>query len=91
MQYNAAIYWAMVTITTIGYGDVVPKTNPERMFVTFAMLIGAGAYGYMVGSICGLLSNMSSIDQQLHAKIDGFNAFCAKNPHIPKKLRFVYV
>ncbi len=35
-----AIWWAAVTLTTVGYGDVVPVTPPGKAFGTFIVLIG---------------------------------------------------
>ena len=35
-----SIYWAIVTITTVGYGDVTPQTDLGRAFAAMGMLIG---------------------------------------------------
>jgi voltage-gated potassium channel len=35
-----SIYWAIVTITTVGYGDVIPQTAAGRAVSAFGMLIG---------------------------------------------------
>jgi voltage-gated potassium channel len=35
-----SIYWAVVTMTTVGYGDLVPQTNIGRALATLIMLIG---------------------------------------------------
>lgn len=51
--YTAALYWAIVTMSTIGYGDVVPVTDIERIYVIFAAACGASLYAYLVGSFCG--------------------------------------
>lgn len=35
-----SIYWAVVTITTVGYGDLVPQTVPGKFIASLGMLIG---------------------------------------------------
>jgi voltage-gated potassium channel len=36
----ASIYWAIVTVTTVGYGDIVPATVAGKMLASFIMLTG---------------------------------------------------
>jgi hypothetical protein len=43
-QYLVALYWAFTTMTTVGYGDVTPQTDEERIFCIFAMIIGVAFY-----------------------------------------------
>jgi len=56
-EYLAAWYWSMTTLTTVGYGDITPSTNTERLLTIFAMVIGASFYGYVVGSIASIISS----------------------------------
>ncbi len=35
-----AVYWAIVTITTVGYGDIAPRTIVGQMVAAFAMVLG---------------------------------------------------
>lgn len=35
-----SIYWAIITLTTVGYGDIVPETNLGQALASFIMIIG---------------------------------------------------
>ena len=35
-----SIYWAVVTLTTVGYGDVVPQTSLGQAIASFIMILG---------------------------------------------------
>eukprot|EP00957_Ditylum_brightwellii_P193344 14721270-Ditylum_brightwellii.AAC.1 len=41
MRYLRSFYWALYTVTTIGYGSVPVISNAERIFAMFVMAIGA--------------------------------------------------
>ena len=62
VRYVTALYWAIITITTTGYGDVVPATPSERLFAIFVALVGAVVFSYCVGSISVLVSQYSTVD-----------------------------
>lgn len=36
-QYSVSLYWSVTTITTVGYGDIAPNTNTDKMVVMMAM------------------------------------------------------
>jgi len=40
-----AIWWAYVTITTVGYGDKFPVTTEGRIIAAFLMTVGVGLFG----------------------------------------------
>ena len=46
-----SIYWAIVTITTVGYGDVSPDTPAGKLLASFAMLIGYAIIAVPTGII----------------------------------------
>lgn len=45
----AALWWAVVTLTTTGYGDVVPVTPLGRMVAALVMISGLGVFGLWTG------------------------------------------
>eukprot|EP00929_Paragymnodinium_shiwhaense_P076771 TRINITY_DN3951_c0_g1_i9.p1 TRINITY_DN3951_c0_g1~~TRINITY_DN3951_c0_g1_i9.p1 ORF type:complete len:790 (+),score=108.57 TRINITY_DN3951_c0_g1_i9:129-2498(+) len=55
--YLAALYWSMTTMTTVGYGDIVPTADSERGFCIFAMVIGGAFYGYLIGTITEVVAS----------------------------------
>jgi voltage-gated potassium channel len=46
-----AVYWAITTITTVGYGDLTPKTDVGRLIATVMMLIGWGTLAVPTGIV----------------------------------------
>lgn len=54
--YLISIYWAMTTMSTCGYGDLLPGCDQERVYAIFAMLIGGGFYGLIIASMSSMIS-----------------------------------
>lgn len=50
-----AIWWAYVTITTVGYGDKYPVTNAGRIVGIFVMTAGVGLFGTLSGFLANKL------------------------------------
>jgi voltage-gated potassium channel len=46
-----SIYWAIVTITTVGYGDISPATPLGKFFASFIMLMGYGIIAVPTGIV----------------------------------------
>jgi potassium voltage-gated channel Eag-related subfamily H protein 7 len=73
--YLTCLYWAIMTLSTIGYGDVTPVTDAERFIAIVGMGIGAGVYAYLVGGICGILANRDPVTTEFHQTVDNLNNF----------------
>jgi voltage-gated potassium channel len=46
-----ALYWCLSTMTTVGYGDVTPKTDGGRAIAVVVMLVGIGFAAVLTGAI----------------------------------------
>ena len=52
------VYWAVVTITTVGYGDVVPVTSGGRFLAVLVMLLGYSIIAVPTGIVAGETVNV---------------------------------
>ncbi|KAG5184651.1 hypothetical protein JKP88DRAFT_314314 [Tribonema minus] len=76
-QWVFGIYWAAMTCTTIGYGDVVLVTYAERAYVIICMLVGATCYAYLVGTMIGILATMAKKERERRARLTAVNELMA--------------
>lgn len=51
MSLGDGIWWAFVTATTVGYGDISPHTLYGRIIAMFLMIVGIGLLGTMTSTI----------------------------------------
>ena len=53
-----SIYWCIVTLTTVGYGDIAPQTIYGQMIASFIMIMGYGIIAVPTGIVTAEFSNI---------------------------------
>ncbi|RYG21017.1 MAG: ion transporter [Chitinophagaceae bacterium] len=59
----ASIYWAIVTVTTVGFGDIVPQTVLGKFLSSIAMIMGYAIIAVPTGIITVELAKNRSVDK----------------------------
>ena len=50
-------YYALTTLSTVGYGDYYPVSNMERIVAVVIMLCGVAFFSYIMGNFIEIISN----------------------------------
>ncbi|WP_461209826.1 potassium channel family protein [Desulfocurvus sp. DL9XJH121] len=86
VDFLSAIWWTVVTLTTVGYGDLVPATTPGRVLGIFVMVCGIGMVSTLTGNLASIIvekrakrrKGLLTVKLSGHIVIVGWNTF-AKN------------
>jgi len=58
-----ALWWAYVTVTTVGYGDKFPVTNSGRIVGVLLLTLGVGLFGVLTGYLANAFLKPKSAEQ----------------------------
>jgi voltage-gated potassium channel len=50
-NYGLAVWWAIVTLATVGYGDVVPTTVPGRVVGSLVIILGVTFLAFLTATV----------------------------------------
>ncbi|MDE2967061.1 MAG: potassium channel family protein [Chloroflexota bacterium] len=63
-DWGTALWWALATITTVGYGDVVPVTLVGRVIGSLLMIVGIGVFGVLTANVAAWFIESDDQTQQ---------------------------
>ncbi|MBI5709821.1 MAG: ion transporter [Candidatus Eisenbacteria bacterium] len=79
------IWWSLVTTTTVGYGDIAPRTSLGRLIAAVLMIAGIGAIGMITGSIAtyflGLRGARNPHVRQVQEQLGRWDALSHRERH----------
>ena len=81
--YSAAFYWSVMTLTSVGYGQMLPVNTGERIFCSFLMLFSSMMWCYVMGQACGIAAQMDPGTVEFHMIMDQLNRYMRERglPH----------
>lgn len=77
-KYLTSYYWGFQTFTTVGYGEIYPSTDLERVFAIFYMIFGVVFYSSAIGSLSRLLMNIDKRAIEHRNRMNNFDDFASK-------------
>ena len=78
-RYVYSFYYSIVTIVTVGYGDIIPQNTTERIFSSLLILVGCGTFGYCISNLGSIFMEMSIEENKFNTKIAEINDYMVKN------------
>jgi voltage-gated potassium channel len=76
-----AMYWATVTMTTVGYGDITPHTNLGKAIASFMMLLGWGILAVPTGIVTAEMTLRHGAGREGPARSERTCAACGSHGH----------
>mmetsp|Transcript_10921 Transcript_10921/g.33492 ORF Transcript_10921/g.33492 Transcript_10921/m.33492 type:complete len:642 (-) Transcript_10921:272-2197(-) len=85
--YIGSLYFSVYTITTIGFGDVTPRTTLERVYTTIIMMLGAAIFAYLLSNVNALVNDLNIQSQSYRVLMDRLSDY-AKATHLNPTVHF---
>ncbi len=52
-----SLWWSVITVSTVGYGDIAPVTGTGRIVAAILVFVGIGVFGYIAGFMTSLMED----------------------------------
>ena len=84
--YNTSLYWAVTTLTTVGYGDITPQTNLARVYTMSVMLFGVSIFGLLISHFFRMMMIADKYTEEKKEKMSSLKEFM-RYYNIPSSLQ----
>ncbi|XAR70906.1 hypothetical protein NMG60_11027946 [Bertholletia excelsa] len=86
LGYTYSMYWAIVTLTTVGYGDLHAVNMGEKVFNILYMLFNIGLTAYLIGNMTNLIVHSAVRTFAMRDAINEILQYASKN-RLPESLK----
>ena len=84
--YGTALWWSVSTVTTVGYGDVVPQQPFGRFVAGILMLLGFAFLSLVTGTIASALVSRYRADQESNPVVDAIDRLEKRIAELEKRV-----
>jgi voltage-gated potassium channel len=81
-----AFWWAFVTVTTVGYGDLFPVTAAGRFFAMILMVVGVGIFGVMTSYLSAAFIGSDAEEDDKDATVSEVASLQEDLAHVKREL-----
>jgi len=88
--YVMGLYWALMTLTSLGYGDITAVNVAEYHVCIMFFVISGVSWAYIIGAICRIIGNMDPLAAQFQSNMDLLNIMMEDydlDPEMRRRLR----
>ena len=84
--YGTALWWSVSTVTTVGYGDVVPQQAFGRVVAGALMVLGFAFLSLVTGTVASALVNRYKADKESNPVVEAIDRLERRIAELEKRV-----
>jgi hypothetical protein len=85
-RYITSYYWAITTISTVGFGDITGNTDGERLYSIMAEMFGCLMFAVLIGALGSMMVGQKLLEEKVDKQLSELREFMQVK-EIPRELR----